>query len=154
ANANGIDQVLGEYLEALDAGRAPARDELLARHPELADELAAFFVQQERFERIVAPLREAALPEEPTEADPEATMPPLPSGRARPEEDVPAQPGETVAAPPPPQRGGTDGDRGGGDGGDGDDGDAGQPLPRGVRVRYFGDYELKGVLGQGGMGVV
>src|SRR5690348_4235083 len=98
ANANGIDQVLGEYLEALDAGRAPARDELLMRHPELAGELAAFFVQQEQFERIVAPLREAALPEEPTEADPEAAVPPWPAGGARPEEDTVPDPGETVAA--------------------------------------------------------
>src|SRR5262249_2155804 len=27
-------------------------------------------------------------------------------------------------------------------------------LPRGTRVRYFGDYELKRILGQGGMGTV
>src|SRR5262249_30235620 len=27
-------------------------------------------------------------------------------------------------------------------------------LPRGTRVRYFGDYELRSVLGKGGMGVV
>src|SRR5262249_60021178 len=29
-----------------------------------------------------------------------------------------------------------------------------QPLPAVTCVRYFGDYELKGVLGEGGMGVV
>src|SRR5262249_2227061 len=33
------------------------------------------------------------------------------------------------------------------------DGDA-PALPRGTRVRYFGDYELQGLLGEGGMGVV
>jgi hypothetical protein len=40
-----LGEVLGGYLEALEAGRAPAQAELLARHPELAGELAAFFLQ-------------------------------------------------------------------------------------------------------------
>jgi WD40 repeat protein len=145
-------EVLGSYLEALEAGEAPELAELLEGHPELAGELAAFFAQQEQFEQMVAPLRaaaEAARGEEPTEPDPEATMPPRPSGRTRPEEGMPSNPGETVSAPPPPDRGSDDGDRGD-DGG----GDAGEPLPRGARVRYFGDYELRGVLGQGGKGVV
>ena len=35
-----------------------------------------------------------------------------------------------------------------------DDADADADLPRGTRVRYFGDYELRSVLGHGGMGVV
>ncbi|MFI5454873.1 MAG: hypothetical protein ACHRXM_05420 [Isosphaerales bacterium] len=34
-----------------------------------------------------------------------------------------------------------------------DDG-ASAPLPTGTRVRYFGDYELQRVLGEGGMGIV
>src|SRR5206468_2185287 len=58
-------------------------------------------------------------------------------------------PGETAAMTAPPAGGGGDG--GGGDGGG--EGEPG-PLPRGARVRYFGDYELRGILGQGGMGVV
>ena len=29
-----------------------------------------------------------------------------------------------------------------------------QPLSKGTRVRYFGDYELQKVLGEGGMGIV
>ncbi len=37
-----LDEVLGAYLEALDAGRAPDRDEWLARHPDLADALGGF----------------------------------------------------------------------------------------------------------------
>jgi serine/threonine-protein kinase len=51
------------------------------------------------------------------------------------------------------------GGEGRGGGGDGDDGggagDAGDPdPPPGARVRYFGDYQLRRVLGRGGMGVV
>src|SRR5690349_16592205 len=99
-----LGEVLGGYLEALEAGEAPEFSELLAGHPELAGELAAFFVQQEQFEQMVAPLRgaEAALGEELTEADPEATMPSMPSVEARPEGETPPDPGETVSAPPPP----------------------------------------------------
>jgi hypothetical protein len=99
---------------------------------------------------MVSPLRAAAEPvrgEEPTEADPEATVPPMPSGRVQPEGEALTDPGETVSAPPPPERGG-------GEGGEAAGGEVGEPLPHGARVLYFGDYELRGLLGQGGMGIV
>jgi WD40 repeat protein len=38
-----LDAIIGEYLQAVEAGTAPPRDELLAQHPHLADRLRAFF---------------------------------------------------------------------------------------------------------------
>jgi tetratricopeptide (TPR) repeat protein len=48
-----LDQVLGRYLAALDAGETPDRAELLARYPELQ----AYFAEQDDMEQWMAPLR-------------------------------------------------------------------------------------------------
>jgi serine/threonine protein kinase len=56
-----LQDILVEYLEAQEAGRAPDRKTFLARHPEFARELEEFFATDERVDGAVAPLREAVL---------------------------------------------------------------------------------------------
>src|SRR3954469_10433696 len=49
-----LDEVVTAYLKAVEAGHAPDRDELLARHPDLADDLAAFLAADSQVRRAVA----------------------------------------------------------------------------------------------------
>jgi WD40 repeat protein len=145
-----FEATLGAYFEALDAGQAPDRQELLARHPDLASELAEFFAEQDRFHRLVAPLR-------PESTDPGGsfTRPPAGPTDPRPGEPGPAstpptEPGmcgaaEAQAHPLAETRDSSSPARTNRDGID---------LPRWTKVRYFGDYELMRELGRGGMGVV
>src|SRR5262245_1143898 len=74
-----LGEVLAADLAAVEAGTSPTPEELIARHPELARELEGFFADQERFGRLVAPLRpvaQEAQAELPTLAGVEATEPP------------------------------------------------------------------------------
>jgi eukaryotic-like serine/threonine-protein kinase len=57
-----LDAVVTEYLKALEAGEAPDRDEWLARHPTLADELAEFFADLDGVDQLARPLRQIAAP--------------------------------------------------------------------------------------------
>ena len=52
-----LDQVIAEYLQAIEAGQVPNRQELLDRHPELAEPLRAFFVDLDRVDLEAAQLR-------------------------------------------------------------------------------------------------
>src|SRR5262245_29372552 len=51
-----VDEVIAAFLEAERIGQAPAHDELLARHPDLADELREFFSDRGYFARFTPPL--------------------------------------------------------------------------------------------------
>jgi serine/threonine-protein kinase len=55
-----LDALIADYLQACEAGRAPDRRELLARHPGLAAGLNAFFADHDEFGPLVSPLRDLA----------------------------------------------------------------------------------------------
>src|SRR5262245_39598205 len=47
-----LEHVLGEYMHCLDRGEAVDREQLLHRHPELADELRSYFAGSDEVERL------------------------------------------------------------------------------------------------------
>jgi hypothetical protein len=59
--------VIEGYLKRLGAGQAEDRQELLARYPEFAEDLAEFFDGRDQLEGLVVPLRRA-VQSEPGEA--------------------------------------------------------------------------------------
>ncbi|CAN5635864.1 hypothetical protein BH11PLA2_BH11PLA2_44660 [soil metagenome] len=52
-NESEIDEILADYLDALDAGLTLPEESLLDAHPQYADELQRFFNQQRKFNRII-----------------------------------------------------------------------------------------------------
>ncbi len=62
ARADRLGEILGAYFVAVEEGRAPSRQELLAQHPDLASELAEYFAEQDRLDRMVAPMRSPGSP--------------------------------------------------------------------------------------------
>src|SRR5437773_10212399 len=70
-----LHEILAEYLQAVDAGQQPIRDEFVNRHPDLADELRDFFANQDRADELAGPLRPDAEAHEPTLASDVADAP-------------------------------------------------------------------------------
>jgi hypothetical protein len=52
-----LEAVIGAYLEAVDAGRAPDPDQWVAQHPDLEPDLVAFLADQACLDRVVGPIR-------------------------------------------------------------------------------------------------
>src|SRR3954452_2235379 len=63
-----LDEVLGSYYEAIEAGRAIDPRTLIARHPDLAADLVAFFENEARF-RLAADPSAPGDPEDTTLAE-------------------------------------------------------------------------------------
>jgi serine/threonine-protein kinase len=151
-NERRLDEILAAFLAAEDAGQTPDLDAILVKHPDLADELRAFFQGHDRIGRLAAPLRAVAgasnTAVETTEGNAESTLAASPLRAGRPPEttetlkatvELTARWADDPEATAPVSQDAT---------GEGD------PIKSGTRVRYFGDYELFNVLGRGGMGVV
>ncbi|MFI5457041.1 MAG: serine/threonine-protein kinase [Isosphaerales bacterium] len=52
-----LDAVIASYLQGVEAGLVPNRQELLDQHPEIAGQLHAFFTDLDRMDQVAAPLR-------------------------------------------------------------------------------------------------
>ncbi len=73
ASEQHLHEVIAAYLQAIDKGQSPDRQELLARHPDLADSLQAFFADHDRMHQAAVgptPADQPTLGPEPTAAAP------------------------------------------------------------------------------------
>jgi serine/threonine-protein kinase len=73
AGNDALDQILAEYLLAAERGQEPSRRVLLARHPDLAQELEDFFARRDGFQRLAAPLCLLGAESKEGPADPQQT---------------------------------------------------------------------------------
>src|SRR5690348_15397108 len=70
-----LGTVVFACLQAIEQGRPFDQREVLARHPEFADELAEFFADRAELHQLAAPLREAAVEaRHPSIIDPDSTV--------------------------------------------------------------------------------
>jgi len=122
-----LHEVIGQLHAADERGEKPNRQEILDRHPDLADVLHEFFAEQDRFHDATRPIGDPA--------DPHWSLPPpdtalLGLDDARSGDDSPGSGATSLPR------------------------DSATPPPAGTKVRSFGDYELIAELGRGGMGIV
>src|SRR5262245_58744577 len=71
SESNRLHEVVAGYFSAIGNGETPNRDELLARHPDLADELREFFADHDRFVSLARPQFDATINETPSATPPE-----------------------------------------------------------------------------------
>ncbi|WP_165228658.1 serine/threonine-protein kinase [Aquisphaera insulae] len=131
-----LDGIIADYLAAEDRGQPPAAEDLIAGHPEFAQELSAFFIAQARLRRLARRSRGADRAPEPAETISGSDL-----GTTAVRGDDEPDPMTTEVDDPP----------------EAEDPSAAEPdpaFPDGSRVRYFGDFILIEVLGRGGMGIV
>ncbi len=137
-----LPRVIAEYLESVRAGKGCDRQELLARYPDLAEELQAFFTDHDGMQ--VSAEEDQSIGQAPITDVDEPTLPPrepAPAGSEIKDETLPSSSAEPddAATLPPTEGIGTPQD---------------SAPPVGSKVRYFGDYELLEEIARGGMGVV
>ncbi len=51
-----LDAIIASYVQAVESGQVVNRQELLDRHPDLADALRAFFADFDRIHQVASPL--------------------------------------------------------------------------------------------------
>jgi WD40 repeat protein len=134
-----LNEVIAAYLEALETDEPLDRGALVAEYPELAEELAMFFNNEDHVARLTAPLRDGTAPDE----APRLGFPRARSGEGQ---------AEAVTIPFAGAAG-RDLQRSGEVAGGHAARDAATAAHSG-HVHYFGDYELIEIIAQGGMGVV
>jgi tRNA A-37 threonylcarbamoyl transferase component Bud32 len=63
-----LDAIIADYVQQVEAGVVPDREVLMAKHPELAEQLRGFFADYDRLDRQAGELRLSADPNRTTEA--------------------------------------------------------------------------------------
>jgi serine/threonine protein kinase/WD40 repeat protein len=120
-----LQEVIAAYLEGVAAGQAPARADLLARHPDVAADLQRFFTGHDQIQRVAGPMRLVAAGDQRIATVLEArsvhSCAEGFSGAGMEPRSLPPRANESATFAPP---------------------------------RTLGDYELFAELGRGGMGVV